>query len=220
MSASSVARPYRGIAASERVASRREALMRAGLDVFDTEGWSALSARRVCEVAGLTRRYFYESFEDIDQLVAAIFVSITGDVTDAIKAAINDQALGFGARVERAVAAGLATLQPPVRGRFLVAAQRGCGPVDPHRTAVLDDLMSLVGSALFVNQEGTRQIEPADSSIALRMVVGAVLALVDGWFEGDVKLSRGDVSSRAATAAVAIIEALGERREPVGPSGP
>ena len=212
MSASSVARPYRGIAANDRVASRRDALMQAGLHVFDTEGWSALSARRVCEAAGLTRRYFYESFQDLDALVAAIFVSITGEVTAAIRATIKDEALTLEERMERAVAAGMATLDPLVKGRFLVAAQRAGGSVTLHRAAVHDEMAMLVRRALCATHQGRqRPIEPADAAIAARMALGAVLALLDCWFEGEVQLSSAEVSSRAATAAIAIFEALGER---------
>jgi AcrR family transcriptional regulator len=210
-STSSVVRPYRGIAASDRVASRRDALIRAGLRVFDTEGWSALSARRVCEVAGLTRRYFYESFKDLDELLAAIYVAITGEAIAAIKASLNTAAkekLGFGVRVERSIAAGLATLDPPVRGRFLVAIQRAGGAIAPFHAAVLDDLAALIGGAALITEDAPRPIEPAAAKIAARMVVGAGLALAEGWFEGTVDLARDEIPAHAATAAVAIIEAL------------
>ncbi|MET8824299.1 TetR/AcrR family transcriptional regulator [Streptomyces sp. NPDC004610] len=93
--------------------------MRAGPEVFDTEGWSALSARRVCETAGLTRRYFYESFASPDALIAAIFVSITGGISTAIKASVDDEpesrARDFGARMHQAGAAALAVLDPSRR---------------------------------------------------------------------------------------------------------
>ncbi|MFE4369297.1 hypothetical protein ACFRMN_13895 [Streptomyces sp. NPDC056835] len=41
------------------------------------------------------------------------------------------------------------------------------------------------------------------------MVVGAMLALTESWLEGNVPLSRDEVTARAVAAAVAIIEALG-----------
>src|ERR1700680_1357164 len=92
MTDSSLVRPYRGVAAGARVAGRREALIDAALEVFATEGWGALSARRVCEQAGLTRRYFYESFDDLDALLGAAFDRITGRVSDAVGAAVAGDA--------------------------------------------------------------------------------------------------------------------------------
>ena len=213
MSTSSVTRPYRGVPASDRAAARRDALMQAGLQVFDSDGWSALSARRVCEVAGLTRRYFYESFESLDALVAAIFVSITAEVSTAIRASITqsaeDPGLGFGERLNRAAVAAFAALvEPPVKGRFLVAAQRAGGAVSPHRVAALRELESLLGTTLSATRQGADALDPTDVSIAARMVIGAMLALVESWLEGDVPLSRDEVIARTATAAVAIVEAL------------
>jgi hypothetical protein len=53
----------------------------------------------------------------------------------------------------------------------------------------------------------------ADAPIAARMVVGAMLALVESWvesrLEGNVPLSQDEVSDRVVAAAVGIIEALG-----------
>jgi len=81
MSDSSLVRPYRGVAADDRIAARRSALMDAALEVFAADGWAALSARRVCEQAGLTRRYFYESFDDIDALIGAVFDRVADEVS-------------------------------------------------------------------------------------------------------------------------------------------
>ncbi|MFG3365358.1 hypothetical protein ACGF0K_10290 [Streptomyces sp. NPDC048156] len=49
----------------------------------------------------------------------------------------------------------------------------------------------------------------AIAAIAARRVVGAILARVESRLEGNVDLSREEVSARAVTAAVAIVEALG-----------
>src|ERR1700757_866281 len=112
VSVSSLIPPSRGVPAGDRVASRREALIDAALEVFAAEGWSALSARRICEQAGLTRRYFYESFEDLDGVLGAAFDRITGQVTQAAGAAVSaviadDPEPPLPALVARAVSAGL-----------------------------------------------------------------------------------------------------------------
>src|SRR6266853_1508298 len=101
---SSVTRPYRGVAAAD--------------------GWAALSARRVSEQAGLTRRYFYESFDDIDDLIAAAFERISSEARDAVRAAVADGAAPLPDLVKRAVSAALDVLAVPAsKGRFFVVAQ-------------------------------------------------------------------------------------------------
>lgn len=75
-------------------------------------GWAALSARRICEQAGLTRRYFYESFDDLDALLGAAFDRITGPVTQAVGEAVSaaiavDSETPLPELVARAVSAGI-----------------------------------------------------------------------------------------------------------------
>jgi AcrR family transcriptional regulator len=66
-------RHYGGKAASDRSDERRRKLLAAGLELFGTQGYAATSVKSLCTEAGLTERYFYESFrnrEDIFMVVA------------------------------------------------------------------------------------------------------------------------------------------------------
>jgi AcrR family transcriptional regulator len=74
-------RTYRGVPASQRKAERRERLITAGLELFGTRGIAATRVDDVCAEAGLTKRYFYESFESLDDLVNAVADSVVADLT-------------------------------------------------------------------------------------------------------------------------------------------
>jgi AcrR family transcriptional regulator len=209
MSDSALIRPYSGVAAGERIANRRDALIDAALEVFAAEGWPAISARRVCEEAGLTRRYFYESFDDVDALTAATFQRITGEVSAAVRAATNAGAATVPELARRAVAAGLDVLaDPPAKGQFLAMAQRADGSVAQHRARALDDLAAIVQVVLSAEREGAGTIDPRDARIAALTAVGAVLTIVDSWLGGEIDLSREEVISWSTTAALGIVDAL------------
>lgn len=81
-------RPYGGVSADERVAIRRQKLLDAGLELFGTRGIAATSIGDICDQAGLTKRYFYESFETIDELAVAVFDHVTGRLAAQIVPAI------------------------------------------------------------------------------------------------------------------------------------
>ncbi|GAA3231861.1 TetR/AcrR family transcriptional regulator [Actinocorallia longicatena] len=66
-------RAYRGRSPEERTTERRERLLAAGLDLWGELGWSGVTVRGVCARAGLTDRYFYESYADRDALLLAVF---------------------------------------------------------------------------------------------------------------------------------------------------
>jgi AcrR family transcriptional regulator len=209
MSDPSLVRPYRGVAADDRIASRRDALIDAALEVFAAEGWAAISARRVCEEAGLTRRYFYESFDDVDALTAATFHRVAGEVFAAVQAATAEQAAPLPELARRAVGAGLDVLaDPPAKGLFLVTAQRAGGPVGGQRARALDDLASIVQAVLTTDAAAARTIGPREARITALAVVGAVLSIVDSWLGGKSDLSREEVISWSTTAALGIFEAV------------
>jgi AcrR family transcriptional regulator len=67
-----VTMPFKGISADDRRVGRRERLVRAGFEIAGTEGAGALGVGRVCLAAGLTKRYFYESFATLADLESAV----------------------------------------------------------------------------------------------------------------------------------------------------
>jgi AcrR family transcriptional regulator len=87
-SATPSSRPYGGVSADERLAVRRQKLLDAGLELFGTRGIAATSIGDVCDEAGLTKRYFYESFATIDELAVAVFDQVTGRLAEQIVPAI------------------------------------------------------------------------------------------------------------------------------------
>jgi AcrR family transcriptional regulator len=82
-------RPYGGVPAEQRVARRRQKLLDAGLELFGTRGIAATTIGDVCESAGLTKRYFYESFQTTDELAVAVFDQVTGRLAEQIMPAIS-----------------------------------------------------------------------------------------------------------------------------------
>lgn len=64
---------FRGLSPDERRARRRALLVDAGLQCFGTEGFHATGVRALCAEAGLSERYFYESFDNREALFLAVY---------------------------------------------------------------------------------------------------------------------------------------------------
>lgn len=64
--------PFKGVSADDRRIDRRDRLVRAAFEIAGTEGAGALGVGRVCLAAGLTKRYFYESFASLSELESAV----------------------------------------------------------------------------------------------------------------------------------------------------
>ncbi len=73
-----VERIYRGSDGAARAEARRVALIAAGRRLFGGEGYASVSVRAVCVEAGLTERYFYESFANKEALLGAVYLDAVG----------------------------------------------------------------------------------------------------------------------------------------------
>src|SRR3984885_14087305 len=67
-----VTMPFKGSSAAERRSERRRRLVEAAFAIAGTEGAGGLGVGRVCLDAGLTKRYFYESFGSLSELQSAV----------------------------------------------------------------------------------------------------------------------------------------------------
>ena len=81
-----VTRRYRGVSAADRTQARRARLTEAFLDVVLEEGALNATVDKVCGAAGLTKRYFYENFNDLDQLMLAAADEMFGALYDEMVA--------------------------------------------------------------------------------------------------------------------------------------
>lgn len=99
-------RTYGGLPSSERRDRRREAFLDAGLTVFGTSGFRTATVRGLCKQAGLATRYFYESFADMEAVLAAVFDSCVEDFRRRV--AVTFGAPNLAADPEAMIEAGLA----------------------------------------------------------------------------------------------------------------
>lgn len=87
--------PHSGISAQQRIATRRQQLLDVAYQMMRSGQWKDLSITALCEQASLNKRYFYESFENLDQLAIAIFAHLSQNLQqiafDAIEQAKMQQ---------------------------------------------------------------------------------------------------------------------------------
>ena len=125
----SPARRYRGAEAEERRAQRRGQLIAAAVQVYGERGYQNATVKAVCKAAGLTERYFYESFANSEALLLASFQTVTDLLLQKIELA-GEAAGGVGSVPRRVEVLGHAThAQRPqcARGRRERATAR-CQP--------------------------------------------------------------------------------------------
>ena len=83
--AKAAGRRYRGVSNETRMAERRLKLIEAGIKVFGSSGYHASTVKGLCQEAGLTERYFYESFSNAEALFTACYLHITDTLRDKLQ---------------------------------------------------------------------------------------------------------------------------------------
>jgi len=172
------ARPYRGIPQDERRAQRRNQLMMAGIAVYGERGYRQATVKAVCEAAGLTERYFYESFANSEELLIACFNAVTYTVLEEILAAARKAGRGRAARSRAMLNAYFAALQREPRSArvFLVEIRGVSRAVDK----AFDTALRVIGK-----QIGQTVAPPTTAADPLLQagIVGGVMHIALRWIE-------------------------------------
>jgi AcrR family transcriptional regulator len=122
----------------QRRAERRAALIDASIEVYGQLGYRNASVKAVCTAAGLTERYFYESFASSDELLAAAYQTVSTRVREELSAAAA--AAGSAGALRAMLHAYYAALRarPDAARVFLVEI----GGVSPKVDAVVREVVS------------------------------------------------------------------------------
>jgi AcrR family transcriptional regulator len=182
-------RTYRGASAEERRALRRARLLAAGLDVVGEVGVVGVTVDAVCAHAGLTKRYFYETFADRDAALDAVADDVYGRLHAAMVSALRDVRGDERARAMTAVEVFAGTLDADPRVARLYAESPGHPGLLARRDAAVDVFADLVLDEVL--RLGPRDRERLRTAAVL--VVAGTTHLVTRWLAGAVPLGRGEL---------------------------
>lgn len=195
-------RSYGGIAAPERSARRRAALIDAALDVLTESGAGAVTKKAVCARARLNDRYFYEHFVDRDALLQAVAQTITNQGLEAVITATLEAPADVRARVNAAVQAALEFMTAdPRRAQVLLVSHTD----EVLQQARLTSTRAVAQAMAAMTREvlGDSAPSPLDTGLASFTLVSGVMELVAAWLRGDFHVSHEHLSDLVAALLLA-----------------
>ncbi len=162
-------RRYSGQSFADRQTERRERLILAAVLVAGRVGLDGASVAAICAEAGLTARYFYESFPTRE----AIFVEAYRAVQNELLARITT-APGQGDAAKRALAGFFAAIRerPDLARVFLI-------DLDDHTGAMR--MASFEGAGKLSKAFGLKATHP----LTVAGIVGAIVDIAKRWIESD-----------------------------------
>ena len=201
-------RPWRGLSPQQRVDERRARLLTAALEVFSAQGFHGAKVRDVCRAAGLTERYFYESFTGKQALLIALAEQLVADLVTAAAPGIAlvetdlDAAVGV---IAEAVVGSLT--DDPRRARILFVEVVGVSTeIEDRRRVIIAALADVVrqGAARAFGPWVLRSVE---LELMSRALIGAAQELLVAYVRDELPLDRP-----------ALVEIFGRLLAQVGPT--
>lgn len=199
---SSPSRPYRGVAPDERRAQRRRRLIEAAVAVYGERGYRQATVKAVCEAAGLTERYFYESFANSDELLIAGFNAVTCSVVNEVLAAAQAAGRSRRERARALLGTYFAALQrDPRSARVFLVEMRGVSrEVDKAFDAALRE----------VGRQVARVVAPPgsqDDELLQAGVIGGVIHIALRWIEQGYSPALEEVTETALRLGMVLARA-------------
>ena len=155
---------------------RRGDLITAGIAILGGADGQTLTVRAVCRAAGLTERYFYESFADRDDFVRAAYDEVCSTAMTALTSAQTPREA-----VEQFVSL---MVDDPSRGRVLLLA--------PEREPVLTRSGAewMPNFIALLQRKLTAITDPALQAMVATGLVGALTALFTAYLDGRLAATR------------------------------
>ncbi|SHN46472.1 TetR/AcrR family transcriptional regulator [Cryptosporangium aurantiacum] len=187
---------WAGVPAAGRKAERRAMLVQAGFRLFGEDGEGALTVRAVCRSAELHTRYFYESFADTGELLAAVYDEQAAALGDVLAGALADAGPGTEARTRAGIRSVLQFISDdPRRGRVLFAvAESLAARRRAAETSLLEGLIAMSG----VHSPSLPVL------VAATMFTGAMTELAQQWADGLLGTDLDAVVDSAVDLALAL----------------
>lgn len=188
---------YRGLSAAERAADRRDRLLAATLEVWaDPDVRTTMTG--ICAAAGLSERYFYESFRNLDEALTAVLDAIAAEIEETTQAAAQAAGQDPAARVHASVDAFVQLLvDEPAKGRVAIIESVAVPALRHRRTELLrhfahrtaTEAHDLIG----LPRRGSREEE-----IAGLLFIGGMAELITAWLDGVVEATPEELVDEAA----------------------
>ncbi|MGH8456047.1 MAG: TetR/AcrR family transcriptional regulator [Stenotrophobium sp.] len=189
----------------ERRSERRQSLIEAGVEVYGSEGYHNATVRGICAEAGLTERYFYESFENSEALLGAVYENLIEQLNRRMLAAIDTAHKQPEAMALAALRVYFEYNRDPRVARILFAEVLGVSPrVDQLYRSAMQRFAALIGS-LGKGVLGNAAAPGIDEELIASGLVGAAVQIAMNWTLGGYKKPIEEIVASTHAIYVAVV---------------
>lgn len=177
-------RSYAGVDAAARIAQRRMRFIETGVQLFGSKGFHGTTMRALATEAGLNNRYFYESFETMEDLLIACYEHLTSAFRERLRTTIETAPTDMKSLLRAGVLCYFEEMRDPCFARITQFEVMGVSPrVDAAYMQTVRSFASLMMESL-ARFKLARNITPRDLEIVGPALIGAVTLAGAMWVRG------------------------------------
>lgn len=183
-------------------------LIEAALDVIAERGIAGTTMTAVCARAGLTERYFYESFRDRDGLLASVLDACLMEVDEAMFQALEAAEADLLERCRAAAGAIVSVLTDDARKAALYTEAAGSEALKERRSAAISVHAAILGQQIKELRGLDGAAYAAPLQLATTVIIAGVAEAIAGWLDGSLQMPREVLVEECARLSVAAADAV------------
>ena len=207
-SAKSRARVYGGATAAVRKASRQKAFVEAACTLIGVNGFKSLTVRSICKEAGLTDRYFYESFGSTEDLLIAVYQDVSRELEEELTKAYQEAGKSLKEQLSAVLYAYFRYMRDPRKLRIITAEVLGVS--DKVTACYMQGVENFARLFHTIALADGREVEKSPENVALfgQMLLGSLTFAVVGWCESGYSQPTAEIAAFASESLLTSIEAF------------
>jgi len=209
LSVQPLSRTYKGATPQQRVEQRHAQLVDAAVDVFGTIGYRAATIDHVCARAGLSKRYFYESFTDSEALLLACYQRCADEIHQAMVAAVIEAGDTVDAQLRAALTGYFGAIDADQRrARITLLEILGVSAtIDAAYEAQTERFANSVQALAASSFEGSA-LTKAQLHIIAQGIIGAITTIAMQWLLGHRRRPRTQLIDATHVLVSAVLDRL------------
>lgn len=192
-------RPFLGESAEQRIEARRRQLVDKAFELLAADTWRQTSIAQLCREVSLNKRYFYESFQDLAEVEAAVVDDLTAQLLATGWKALSEAQMNRldTAKLARHVLKACISwlVNDPRRARVLFSKASDNPRARAHRDLVVSQLgQTLSNFGLEYHQPQPHPVAVTNQHRTLArltssLLIGGTVESILDWIDGKLDLS-------------------------------
>ncbi|WP_433723422.1 TetR/AcrR family transcriptional regulator [Nocardia sp. CA-129566] len=184
-------RRWRGTPPADRIAARREQLIEAAIELMATIGASDISMRGVCRQAGLTERYFYESFPNLDKLLTAALETVVLGAQEQLLAALATAPTEPRQLFRHAISAFTDyLLEDRRRGQIMFVESQATRVLGDRGNELIELFTAPIALTITLADGAQSMPDEFENSLNSNAIFGAMAYMYRPWLDGTIAIPR------------------------------